>query len=308
MESDQSSNPQTGRTTWTPPMDRLFIGLMEDQVQKGQLLDGQFSKYAWTHFVDNFKQSFGSSFTKDVLKNRMKTLKKNYVAVSTLRGQSGFGWDQSREIVIADDAVWDDYIKKHPDVKCWRTKTLAHFDELVIIFGDNRANGRYNRCRNDNTVQDDDDHDNENLDNTQSPDTPQEQNENGYKYKDEDLRTSDTQKRDRASTGLNSRPFRKTKKSTGEGMVDAIQVMAAAVNNVATKKEENKISSSLEASLVSALEDVPNLDDDTFVQALDLLEDEKKAKIFIALIGNRKRQWLLSKLNISAYYPSNLSD
>lgn len=111
MESDQSSNPQTGRTTWTPPMDRLFIGLMEDQVQKGQLLDGQFSKYAWTHFVDNFKQSFGSSFTKDVLKNRMKTLKKNYVVVSTLRGQSGFGWDQSREIVIADDAVWDDYIK-----------------------------------------------------------------------------------------------------------------------------------------------------------------------------------------------------
>ncbi|RZC75157.1 hypothetical protein C5167_050637 [Papaver somniferum] len=143
MESDQSSNPQTGRTTWTPPMDRLFIGLMEDQVQKGQLLDGQFNKYAWTHFVDNFKQSFSSSFTKDVLKNRMKTLKKNYVA-------------------------------KHPDVKCWRTKTLAHFDELAIIFGDNMANGRYSRCRNDNTVQDDDDHDNENLDNTQSPDTPQE--------------------------------------------------------------------------------------------------------------------------------------
>ncbi|KAI3914120.1 hypothetical protein MKW92_047052 [Papaver armeniacum] len=106
MKSDQSSNPQTGRTTWTPPMDRLFIGLMADQV-----LDGQFSKHAWTHIVDSFKQSFGSSFTKDVLKNRIKTLKKNYVVVSTLRGQSGFGWDQSREIVVADDAVWDDYIK-----------------------------------------------------------------------------------------------------------------------------------------------------------------------------------------------------
>ncbi|KAI3944156.1 hypothetical protein MKW92_013314, partial [Papaver armeniacum] len=51
-----------------------------------------------------------------------------------------------------------------------RTKSLAHFDELAIIFGDNRANGRYSHCRNDNTVHDDDDHDNENLDNTQSPD------------------------------------------------------------------------------------------------------------------------------------------
>ncbi|KAI3882806.1 hypothetical protein MKX03_020806, partial [Papaver bracteatum] len=111
MESDQSSNPQTGRTTWTPHMDRLFVGLMEDQVLEGQLLDGQFSKHAWTHIVDSFKQSFGSSFTKDVLKNRMKTLKKNYVVVSTLRAQSGFVWDHSREIIVADDAVWDYYIK-----------------------------------------------------------------------------------------------------------------------------------------------------------------------------------------------------
>ncbi|XP_026420163.1 L10-interacting MYB domain-containing protein-like [Papaver somniferum] len=117
MGSDQSSNPQTGRKNWTPPMDRLFMGLMADQVHEGQLLDGQFSKHAWTHIVDNFMQSFGSSFTKDVLKNRMKTLKKNYVAVSTLRGQSGFGWDQSREVVVADDVVWDEYIKGYKGEK-----------------------------------------------------------------------------------------------------------------------------------------------------------------------------------------------
>ncbi|XP_026452015.1 L10-interacting MYB domain-containing protein-like [Papaver somniferum] len=225
MGSNQSSNPQTGRTTWTPPMDRLFMGLMADQVHEGQLLDGQFSKHAWTHIFDNFRQSFGSSFTKDVLKNRMKTLKKNYVAVSTLRGQSGFGWDQSREVVVADDDVWDEYIKKHPDVKCWRTKSLPHFDDLADIFGDNRANGRYRRCWNDNTVHDDDDQhdrDHENLENTQSPDRftngTQEQSENAYAYKDkvEDLHTSDTQKMARASIGPNSRSFRKTKKSTGE--------------------------------------------------------------------------------------------
>ncbi|RZC66365.1 hypothetical protein C5167_010060 [Papaver somniferum] len=61
---------------------------------------------------------------------------------------------------IAVKACLELQLQKHPDVKCWRTKTLAHFDELAIIFGDNKANGRYSRCRNDNTVQDDDDHDN----------------------------------------------------------------------------------------------------------------------------------------------------
>ncbi|KAI3976083.1 hypothetical protein MKX01_016766 [Papaver californicum] len=81
-------------------------------------------------------------------------------------------------------------------------------------------------------------------------------------------------------------------------MVEAIQLMASAVNNIANKKKENK-NSSLEKSLVAALEEL-NLDEYSFMQGLEFLEDEKKAKIFIVLSGDRRRHWLLSKLNI--YY------
>ncbi|KAI3925999.1 hypothetical protein MKW98_028135, partial [Papaver atlanticum] len=97
-----------------------------------------------------------------------------------------------------------------------------------------------------------------------------------------------------------SRTFRNTKKRTGEGMVEAINLMESVVNNIATKKEENR-NSSLEKSVVAALDEKPELDDFLFMQGLELLEDEKKENIFIALSGDRRRRWLLSKLNFSDY-------
>ncbi|KAI3845144.1 hypothetical protein MKX03_019811, partial [Papaver bracteatum] len=77
MESE-SSSAANGRTIWTPPLDQLFIELMAEQVVKKQLLDGQFSKSTWVSIVTKFKESFGPSFNKEVLKNRMKTLRKNF--------------------------------------------------------------------------------------------------------------------------------------------------------------------------------------------------------------------------------------
>ncbi|KAI3906538.1 hypothetical protein MKW98_009446 [Papaver atlanticum] len=85
-------------------------------------------------------------------------------------------------------------------------------------------------------------------------------------------------------------------------MVEEINLMANAVNNIATKKEETR-NSSLEKSVVAKLEEIePELDEFLFMQGLELLEDEKKAKVFIALSGDRRRCWLLSKLNYSYYY------
>ncbi|KAI3955692.1 hypothetical protein MKW98_006052, partial [Papaver atlanticum] len=103
MESKSSSAQNGGRTTWTPPMDHLFIELMVEQVVDRELLDGQFSKTAWTNIVIKFKESFRPSFNKEVLRNRMKTLKNFFNVVSSLRGTSGFGWNDAKEIVTAPD-------------------------------------------------------------------------------------------------------------------------------------------------------------------------------------------------------------
>jgi Myb/SANT-like DNA-binding domain len=37
-------------------------------------------------------------------------MKKDYQVVKTIREASGFGWDNSNYLLIAEDLVWDSYI------------------------------------------------------------------------------------------------------------------------------------------------------------------------------------------------------
>ncbi|KAH7903727.1 hypothetical protein BJ138DRAFT_1184362 [Hygrophoropsis aurantiaca] len=60
-------------------------------------------------------------------------LKNNCLIVQKLRGLSGFGWDDSRCLVVAPSDVWERYIKDHPDAEIWRTKSFPLFDDIISL-------------------------------------------------------------------------------------------------------------------------------------------------------------------------------
>lgn len=99
------------RTYWQPPMDRYFIDLMLDQVHNGGRVDGVFRKQAWMEMIASFNAKFGFNYDMDVLKNRYKTLRRQYNVIKNLLDLDGFVWDDMRQMVTADDYVWQDYIK-----------------------------------------------------------------------------------------------------------------------------------------------------------------------------------------------------
>lgn len=100
------------RTIWTPEMDIYFIDLMLDQVEKGNKIDDHlFSKPAWKQMTTLFNTKFKFHYEKDVLKNRHKTLRTLYKTINDLLAVNGFRWDETRQMVAADNKVWDDYIK-----------------------------------------------------------------------------------------------------------------------------------------------------------------------------------------------------
>ena len=94
-------------------MERYFIDLMLDQMHRGSRIGHTFNKQAWTDMLTMFNAKFGSQYDKDVLKGRYTNLWKQFNDIKNLLGQSGFSWDETRQMVVADDDVWDAYIKVH---------------------------------------------------------------------------------------------------------------------------------------------------------------------------------------------------
>lgn len=130
VNSSGNTLSNRSRTYWQPPMDRYFIDLMLEQVRKGTRIDGVFRKQAWMEMIALFNAKFGFSYDMDVLKNRYKTLRRQYNVIKNLLDLDGFVWDDTRQMVTADDYVWQDYIK----VCISFINRLRNFALLSILF------------------------------------------------------------------------------------------------------------------------------------------------------------------------------
>jgi hypothetical protein len=92
-------------------MDRYLIELLQDQVLRGNKIGHGFVAEAWIAMVRLFNAKFGSHYDKDALRNRYKHLRRQYNDIKVLLDQSGFSWDETGEMVTAEDYVWDSYTK-----------------------------------------------------------------------------------------------------------------------------------------------------------------------------------------------------
>lgn len=92
-------------------MDHYMLDLLVDQVNKGNRVGQTFITTAWNEMVTAFNAKFGSQHSKDVLKNRYKHLRRLYSDIKFLLEQTGFSWDTRRDMVVAEDGIWNTYIQ-----------------------------------------------------------------------------------------------------------------------------------------------------------------------------------------------------
>ncbi|PON49358.1 hypothetical protein PanWU01x14_230380, partial [Parasponia andersonii] len=75
--------------------------------------------------------------------SHIKLWKKQYHTIFEMLGPLaiGFGWNEKLKYVVADQYVFDEWVKSHPAAKGLKNKAFPHYDELGIVFGKDRATG-----------------------------------------------------------------------------------------------------------------------------------------------------------------------
>ncbi|KAH1071193.1 hypothetical protein AAZX31_03G197000 [Glycine max] len=287
-----SSSGTRTRTYWQPPMDRYFINLMLAHLHKGNQFDGVFSKQAWVEMISSFNKKFGFEYSLEILKNRHKTLRRQYNLIKSLLQLHGFDWDETRQMVIADDCFWQDYIKVHPDARQYMTRPLPYYKDLCAIFDpnfDEKESLLQDKLQNAVDFQTECP---QTSKTGQSPITPN-SNEEQFSSVNELANICQKQKR-QLEKGSN---FTSPKKSRNDeqGMAVALCEMAAVVSTVSAKKIDTSISIE---NVIEAVQALPDMDDELVLDACDFLEDERKAKTFLALDAKLRKKWLIRKLRI----------
>ncbi|KAG7572100.1 Myb/SANT-like domain [Arabidopsis suecica] len=263
---------------WTRVMDRCLIELMLDQVNRGNKIGETFTEQAWADMAESFNAKFGLQTDMFMLENRYILMMKERDDINNILNLDGFTWDEEKQTIVAEDEYWEAYIKEHPDATIYKGKTLDSYGNLCKL-NDHLSQESFN-CENLMIELENYGNEMEIVDDLSSL------------HKQQNKRTNPIT----PPLGLVVCKAQKT------GVEMRKPLCETDGDNDCTKPmPPNEIYSRI-GNALDALQALPDMDDELLLDACDLLEDERKAKIFLALDVSLRRKWLVRKLRPSANF------
>ena len=117
-ESNASSQASRGtKRKWVPEEDAALVSCMVDLHNVGTFnADTGFKAGYLNELEKMLEKALPTAMlkAKPNIESRIRLLKRDWsIVYDMLNGQnnSGFGWDEHRQLVLAEDAVWDSYLK-----------------------------------------------------------------------------------------------------------------------------------------------------------------------------------------------------
>ncbi|XP_077249542.1 uncharacterized protein LOC143889253 [Tasmannia lanceolata] len=168
QSSERLRGPGKNKRVWHANEDTVLVHALVDLCNTGWKSDnGTFRTGYMSILEKTVKTKFPGCGLKATphIESRLKTLKKQYYAISDMLKNSDFVWNDDVKCAMCEkDDGWNDWLKSHPEAKGLRNKPFPHFEELARVFGRDVANGERSQAPEDMVeAMDNEDENNEDI-------------------------------------------------------------------------------------------------------------------------------------------------
>ncbi|XP_034710795.1 L10-interacting MYB domain-containing protein-like [Vitis riparia] len=298
--------------TWSSNIEKIFIDIMLNEVNKGNMDSGTFSTKTWRRILLEVNCQGKRNFKLKHLKKKFNRLRAMHREFSDLLKHTGFGWDVETNMVNALEETWQNYIQAHPNAKRFRSKGCPNYNLLGLIFNPSTATSALHySCTQDPPNNDDEDEMDDNLEHggvhvdvdTKIPNNP---------LRPEMVGGVTTHSRKHATNSpLKRRGKKESKLSQMEAALKAWAEASKARTETSqartkallarTKRYESGTSNEVTSvgtndfsitKCMIALQTIDLLDNDKYLKAIEKFTTPEWREIFMNMPDERKRAWL----------------
>ncbi|KAF8394249.1 hypothetical protein HHK36_020456 [Tetracentron sinense] len=275
---------------------------MVDQILQGKTTKNGFNKQAWSQMRTEFNKKTGCDYNQNQLRNRKGVLKSQYQSVKGLLEQPGFYWDENQQMVTAEDAVWNEYLKVHPDADKFRIQPFPVYEQLCIITGDPSTNGRYAKSSQhwslgDNTPDYTQHSVQEQADTNELPgNLPLVGQDKDSAHLDRDPDNTGNRSK-RRSTAQSSSSHTRRKESVASDLAEAVFEFADALR-FKTLATTPFIDPYAISKCIKELEAIKGVTDQEVFGAIDVFRDPLLREAFMTMQPQRRLRWLRTQIKL----------
>ncbi|XP_062095056.1 L10-interacting MYB domain-containing protein-like isoform X2 [Humulus lupulus] len=284
---------------WGPTVEKIFIDIMVDEVNKGNMASGQFGSKTWAKILEELQIKSKRKYLIKQIKQKFNRLRTKYREFAELLKQTGFGWDRETNTVVASEEIWQNYLRAHPKATQYRKKGCDHFVLLELIFSKSTATGQFHRSAASGPPNTDDEKEMENeFDRIDVHDIDENDSTSCSRLVDDVFKRS-------TKNSTTTSTERRAKRQRSQQMSDAIVAWTevAKVRAEATLAKAEKYKSTTEGggsqnhefsltNCMQILEGMEEVSDDAYMKVVEKFKDPDWREIFINMSTIRKRAWL----------------
>jgi len=111
LTQDEKCKGKGKHFKWTKPMSNMLLELLTDEALKGNKPSSTFKAESFVKVATEINAIFNVQCEPKHVENHLKTVKKEWGIITTLRGKSGFGWDDCLKMITVSKDVYAEEVK-----------------------------------------------------------------------------------------------------------------------------------------------------------------------------------------------------